>query len=354
MISGRKTLSPRQVVAGLFLAICLCGAAVDTAAAQKDEPVALDVDLDIHKFKVTKNVELGGGQRVTIKLDVKNRGMVDEPRPATVDGVQNGVQIYSETMMVSAPLGGEERRFDFRPYIPTQSGNIVWLATIDDDNADVDEATRTTRVEEPKDPPPPPPPPGDGEDNLLALHDRRSDLFEGENCINCHGDVLSRHSQDPTIETAHIAMLPFVPGDEDRDRCVFCHRGVGLVQGTQRLERQTGNIRRYVDVAVCTLCHSPGRDGGSSVQFYEATLFSPSDPDGPYLYDVLCSGCHGVLGDSEVQDEDAEEIQEKIDENEGGMGPLEVLTWDEIVAIADALAASGRNTPAKLKMSSKR
>jgi hypothetical protein len=64
---------------------------------------------------------------------------------------------------------------------------------------------------------------------------------------------------------------------------------------------------------------------------------SPTHPDGPLLYDLTCSSCHGDLDDSEVRGESASEIAEKIAEDEGGMGPLDVLTAPEIKAIADAL-----------------
>jgi hypothetical protein len=39
-----------------------------------------------------------------------------------------------------------------------------------------------------------------------------------------------------------------------------------------------------------------------------------------------------------VEGESANEIREKINENEGGMGPLRVLSTQEIQAIAAALA----------------
>jgi hypothetical protein len=311
-----------------------------------------------------------GEDPVTIGMDVRINGKVTEPRPATVVGMQNNVLIYTETRMVSTPRGGPNKnegglsarwageiRVDFPPYTPTNTGDILWLATIDDDDPDVDEETKITKVEEdddPPPPPPPPPPPGDGEDNLISLHDRRSDQFAEKECLECHGDVLTRQSQDPTIQTAHINMLPFAAGKNDKEKCVFCHRSVDLSEGTQRQERSTGNIGRYVDVAVCTLCHAPGREGGSQLHLYQETLFSPSDPDGPYLYEVLCSGCHRVLEDSKVAHKKAEEIQEKIDKDEGGMGPLQVLTWDEVVAIADALAEVSGDAPGVAQVSRSR
>lgn len=177
-------------------------------------------------------------------------------------------------------------------------------------------------------------------DSFTALHDWNSSQYEDE-CLACHSEILSRQSLDPGIHPAHLTMLPFVPGEDEEDTCVFCHRGVDLVQGTQRIEQSTGNIRRHVDVAVCTLCHAPGRAGSSGLQLYQATLFPPENPDGPHLYAVLCSGCHRGLADSEVEGESADEIQEAIDEDEGGMGPLNVLTFGEIEAIAAALDQRG-------------
>jgi hypothetical protein len=174
-------------------------------------------------------------------------------------------------------------------------------------------------------------------DNLTALHDRRSPQYDDE-CLDCHSEILTRQSKDPEIHPAHLAMLPFVPGEDAGDTCLFCHRGVDLVQGTQRMERSTGNILRHVDIAVCTLCHAPGRAGSSDLQLYQETLFPINNPDGPRLYAVVCSGCHGELGDSEVEGESASEIREKIAEDEGGMGPLDVLTFGELEAIAAALA----------------
>jgi mono/diheme cytochrome c family protein len=85
------------------------------------------------------------------------------------------------------------------------------------------------------------------------------------------------------------------------------------------------------------MCHGPAGPGN---QFYQAGL-SPDDPDGAVLYDLACAACHKDLASSKVSGESADEIQEKIDKNEGGMGPLRVLSAPEIEAIAAALAQSG-------------
>jgi hypothetical protein len=97
------------------------------------------------------------------------------------------------------------------------------------------------------------------------------------------------------------------------------------------------------------LCHGPFerivryREEPEPVQvkqFYLAGL-DPNDPDGPAVYDLACASCHKDLSNSKVKGESASEIQEKIDKDKGGMGPLSVLSTEEIQAIADALSGSG-------------
>lgn len=162
--------------------------------------------------------------------------------------------------------------------------------------------------------------------NLIALHDSSSGQYE-KHCLDCHADVLAQQSLDPSIPTVHVAMITLVPGRKDEDACKWCHRSVDLVQ------KSTGNLRKHVDADLCTLCHGPA---GPGPKFYQTGL-SQTDPDGPALYELVCAACHGNLADSKVRGESARDIQKKIDENEGGMGPLNVLSTDDVRAIADAL-----------------
>ena len=88
------------------------------------------------------------------------------------------------------------------------------------------------------------------------------------------------------------------------------------------------------------MCHGPfDRNGpsGTVKQFYQAGP-SPDDPDGAILYEFACAACHKDLASSKVSGESVKDIQKKINENEGGMGPLRVLSTQEIQAIAAALA----------------
>ncbi len=168
--------------------------------------------------------------------------------------------------------------------------------------------------------------------NLIASHDSSSRQYN-RNCTSCHSSLLTEKSLDSSIRNVHVTMLPFVPGKDNNTRCRWCHRTVDLTQGTQRVEKSSGNLRRRVDVTLCTLCHSPS---GPGPQFYQSGI-SPTQPDGPALYQLVCSPCHGSLQNSQVRGESASEIQGEINENEGGMGPLKVLSPEEIQAIANAL-----------------
>ena len=173
--------------------------------------------------------------------------------------------------------------------------------------------------------------------NIIAIHDSESEQYD-QKCNECHADIRNAQSLDHSIPNAHVAMFDFAPGKPGDDKqCIWCHRTVDLEQGS------AGNIRKQVDATLCTMCHGPfDRNGpsGTVKQFYQAGP-SPDDPDGALLYDLACAACHKDLANSKVSGESAKDIQKKINENEGGMGPLRVLSTQEIQAIAAALAESG-------------
>ena len=178
----------------------------------------------------------------------------------------------------------------------------------------------------------------DPEKNFAAFHDSNSRQYK-KNCTDCHEDVLIGESLNPDIPRAHLAMLEFAAGTVGDDKqCRWCHHhSVDLTQGTQSAATSKGNLRKYVDTALCTMCHGPE---GPAEQFYQAGL-SSLVTDGGELYDLACAGCHRDLEDSQVKDKDADEIQKAIDKDKGGMGPLIALRQGEIQAIADALAQVG-------------
>jgi len=59
--------------------------------------------------------------------------------------MQNGVQVYNQTMNVSAAVGSRVN-VSFPSFTPTATGNINWTATINDGNPDTDTATAVTKV----------------------------------------------------------------------------------------------------------------------------------------------------------------------------------------------------------------
>ena len=123
-----------------------------TTATIDDEvtPPVGDVDLDIRKLKVDRLHRLGRGDSIEVELKVKNRGTVDEPRMAAVTGTQNGVEVYRETIMVSAPVNSMASEFEFPSFTPTEAGKIFWVATIADDDPDMDKKTARTKVLSPR------------------------------------------------------------------------------------------------------------------------------------------------------------------------------------------------------------
>lgn len=173
---------------------------------------------------------------------------------------------------------------------------------------------------------------GGGQINLISLHDSTSSHYN-RNCTQCHADVPTEESLNPNIPSIHVVMRPYAPG-QGNTQCVWCHRTVDLVQGVQSATKSKATLRKLVDPTVCSVCHLPG---GPARQLYQ-TGPSRTNPDGVQLYGLVCEPCHGELARSEVRGESASEIWSHINENEGGMGPLGVLSTQQIQAIANALA----------------
>jgi hypothetical protein len=105
------------------------------------------VDLDIAQFKVSKKIKLSTGNAIKITLVVRNGGIVNsQTRPATVIGMQDGVEVYNRTMDVSDAVGDGRSRFQFPAFAPSAAGTIMWTARIADDDPDDDVATAQTDV----------------------------------------------------------------------------------------------------------------------------------------------------------------------------------------------------------------
>jgi hypothetical protein len=72
-------------------------------------------------------------------------------------------------------------------------------------------------------------------------------------------------------------------------------------------------------------------------QFYQAGL-SPTEPDGPELYALICEACHRPVENSQVRGVEPRHIDNAIEKNKGEMGVFTVLSMEEIQALADTLA----------------
>jgi hypothetical protein len=62
------------------------------------------------------------------------------------------VEVYDHTLTVTDAVGNGRTTFDdgsvpsIPPFVPTVAGDILWTATIDDDDPDIDVATAVTTV----------------------------------------------------------------------------------------------------------------------------------------------------------------------------------------------------------------
>jgi hypothetical protein len=109
------------------------------------------VDLDIFQFKVKKRFEAGSSDEVFVHLWVRNEGDVDEPALAVVVGMQDGLVVYEQSLTV-ADKGGNRgsKKYTFPSFLPTGTSEILWLAVIEDGDADVDEAFAVTQIDGPQ------------------------------------------------------------------------------------------------------------------------------------------------------------------------------------------------------------
>ena len=126
--------------------------ATDAAGSSATISVPDLLDLDLNALRVTKRVSLARVKPVVLKLVIKNNSTVEGSALATITGLQNGAQVYNEILTVTDGVGGGASTFDnesvpaILAFVPTVAGDILWTATIDDNDPDLDEITAVTRV----------------------------------------------------------------------------------------------------------------------------------------------------------------------------------------------------------------
>jgi len=193
---------------------------------------------DIVEFSCSERTVTG--EAVELSVKVRRKGSAGTGTTLTLTGTQDGVGVFadSHTILDTRRDKKAEEAFLFEA---VSAGEIQWLATVDGD-----EAHCTTTVVQGE---------GGGDDggggepptasdNIIALHDSGSPQYQ-EHCLECHVDILSEESMDPAIHGAHMAMRPFVPGENDETKCTWCHRSVDLTAhllGPQPGDRTSANL----------------------------------------------------------------------------------------------------------------
>lgn len=108
---------------------------------------ALPTDLDIKQFKASKNVSLTKGPGIVgLTITVENNGTGSGAGLLTVTGLQNGNEFVHQVVEVRDGIGNGATRVTLQSYIPTEAGEIVWTADLQDGDPDIDMATATTNV----------------------------------------------------------------------------------------------------------------------------------------------------------------------------------------------------------------
>ncbi|MFZ2950774.1 MAG: choice-of-anchor D domain-containing protein, partial [Desulfuromonadaceae bacterium] len=113
------------------------------------EPQPSVVDIDITGVTATGRISLGRVKPATVALSVSNPGSISSGTglaTATLVGVQNSVQIYSQTIALDNIAAGATASYTFPAYTPTVVGDINWTVTVSDQDADVDQATAITKI----------------------------------------------------------------------------------------------------------------------------------------------------------------------------------------------------------------
>lgn len=103
-------------------------------------------DIDIRRLQTTKRTSLSRVKDIKIKLVVINTGTVIGSTTVNVTGNQNNVEVYNMTLPVTDLAIGTRETLLFPVYTPDTTGDIMWTATLNDTDPDIDEAFATTRV----------------------------------------------------------------------------------------------------------------------------------------------------------------------------------------------------------------
>jgi hypothetical protein len=98
--------------------------------------------------------------------------------------------------------------------------------------------------------------------NLIALHDSGDTANYNSDCISCHGSKASGTAADGRPD-AHAVMMPWSSGDTTNEKCVWCHKHIGLEPSIQSGAQSTTDIimiRQAYSTSQCLICHGLGTE----------------------------------------------------------------------------------------------
>jgi hypothetical protein len=127
-------------------AIPTANLAVTGAGTQPPVP-SVDVDVDVDELSVPERLTGIAGSSIAPRLELANRSLVEGTVTVTVTATVKGKKVYDETLPVTISAGGAQG-VTFPAYVVTNDarGPIQWVATVADQDPDVDQATARTRL----------------------------------------------------------------------------------------------------------------------------------------------------------------------------------------------------------------
>jgi mono/diheme cytochrome c family protein len=157
-------------------------------------------------------------------------------------------------------------------------------------------------------------------------------------------------AQIQAIATALVSVTPPPPPTDGptlyANNCQGCH---GPLATSSKLNRTAAQIQTAITYNAGNVMGTLSGLTPTQISAIATALVSATSPpptDGPTLYAVNCSGCHGPLTTSSKLNRSATQIQTAITNNAGGvMGSLSGLTSTQIQAIATALVSTTTPPP---------
>jgi uncharacterized protein (TIGR03382 family) len=105
------------------------------------------LDVDLEELGVPRLLDTRRARTITPEVEVKNTGSVAGTAQVTVVGARNGAEVYRQSLPATLEVGADAE-LEFPPYSVEANalGAILWTATVEDQDPDVDLRTATTQL----------------------------------------------------------------------------------------------------------------------------------------------------------------------------------------------------------------